>query len=99
MSRASPFADRRLMSISRNEFATSIAKLGCHRTSASGHPVFDLDGNASVEIHFADAPPKTLGGLLALPQAVVTLVFSDSNNAARDAFVRRFDIAFQRGGG
>ena len=86
------------MSLSKAEFAASIAKLGPHMLSAAGHPVFALS-QGCVEIHYAEAPPKTLGGLLALPQAIVTLAFAGETAAGRDAFVRQFDIAFQRGGG
>ncbi len=93
-----PFSDVRLMSLSAQEFEASIAKLGVHRRSASGFPVFDL-ASGSVEIRYAPAPPKTFGGLLSLPQAHVTLVFEDAGDADRAAFVHQFDIAFQRGGG
>jgi hypothetical protein len=94
----SPFTGERIMSISLAEFQASIAKLGPHRLNCAGHPVFDLD-DGRVEIQFSPLPAKTLGGLLALPQASITLVFLDVENAARAEFVRRFDIAFQRGGG
>lgn len=93
-----PFADTRLMSLSESEFQASIAKLGPHRISAAGFPMFDL-GRGSVEIRYTPAPPKTLGGLLALPQAHITLAFDGADEHARAAFVHRFDIAFQRGGG
>jgi hypothetical protein len=45
------------------------------------------------------APPKVFGGLLSLPQANITLVFDGADEATRAAFIDRFDIAFQRGGG
>lgn len=93
-----PFADTRLMSLSQAEFAASIAKLGTHGISAEGFPVFDA-GKGSVEVIYKPAPPKTFGGLLALPQAHITLAFKDCDEAARATFVHRFDIAFQRGGG
>lgn len=93
-----PFANTRLMSLSQSEFDASIAKLGPHRKSESGFPVFDL-ATGSVEIRFAPAPPKTFGGLLALPQAHITLAFDGADDASRAAFVHRFDITFQRGGG
>ncbi|MEQ1717908.1 MAG: hypothetical protein ABL907_18360 [Hyphomicrobium sp.] len=98
MSGPSPFTNRRTMSVSKAEFAASIAKLGPHEVSAAGHPVFAL-GEGRVEIRYAEAPPKTLGGLLALPQAIVTLDFAGETTAERETFVRQFDIAFQRGGG
>ena len=93
-----PFSDARTMSLSASEFAASIAKLGAHRLTPEGHPIFILDAG-SVQIRYEEAPPKLLGGLLSLPQARVTLEFSEVSDAARTAFLNRFDIAFQRGGG
>jgi hypothetical protein len=98
MSSHLPFADARLMSLSESEFQASLAKLGPHRKSAAGFPVFDL-ASGCVEILYAPAPPKTFGGLLSLPQAHITLAFDGADEASRAAFVHRFDIAFQRGGG
>lgn len=99
MTRARLYADRRVMSLSTAEFAASIAKLGTHLTTTAGHPVFDLAPAGRVTVSFEPVAPKTLGGLLVLPQAIVTLTFEDATDAACDAFVHRFDIAFQRGGG
>lgn len=98
MSPRLPFAATRLMSLSHAEFEASIAKLGAHTRSADNFPVFDLRSGC-VEVRYVSAPPKTFGGLLALPQAHVTLAFEGADEAARDAFMHRFDIAFQRGGG
>ena len=99
MTRGRLFAARRVMSLSAAEFAASIAKLGDYRTTTAGYPVFDLAPAGRVTVSFEPAPPKTLGGLLVLPQAIVTLSFEDASDAACEAFVGRFDIAFQRGGG
>lgn len=59
------------------------------------------DGDKGVaEIAFHALPPRRVGGgLLELPQARVTIKFGDVGTAEADAFLRRFDIAFQRGGG
>ena len=98
-SQPSPFADQRVMSISPSEFAISIGTLGPHRDGPSGSKIFDL-ASGIVEITFAPLPGVTLGGLLALPRAKVALKFSDAVSPAdRTAFVRLFDVAFQRGGG
>ena len=94
----SPFGLQRTMSLSAAEFATSISKLGAHSVSAAGNPVFELEGGR-VEVQYAPAAHKTLGGLLALPQAIVTLVFDGASDEAQWEFLHRFDIAFQRGGG
>lgn len=96
---ASPFSNTRIMSLSANEFAASIARLGACRTSYTGDKVFTLP-SGTVEITFQEIPGVRLGGLLALPRAKVALKFSSSITPAdRTAFVHRFDIAFQRGGG
>ncbi len=42
---------------------------------------------------------QRLGGLLTLPQAIVTLAFVDVDERARTEFMLRFDRVFQRGGG
>lgn len=98
MSPRLPFADSRLMSLSAREFEASTGKLGPHRMSVAGFPVFDV-GSGSVEIRYEPAPPKTFGGLLSLPQAHVSLVFEGAGDTERAAFLHCFDIAFQRGGG
>lgn len=95
----SPFADERVMSISRSEFETSIAMLGAHRDGENNSKFFDLP-SGSVEIAFTALPSVTLGGLLALPRAKLTLKFSETvTPAGRAKFVLLFDTSFQRGGG
>lgn len=93
-----PFGNRRTMSLSQAEFTSSISKLGPHRVSETGYPIFDI-GPGYVKIQYASAPAKTLGGLLALPQATVTLLFDNVSANDEAEFLHRFDIAFQRGGG
>jgi hypothetical protein len=56
-------------------------------------------GGKSVHIRFAAQEGATLGGLLALPRARVTLIFNGMGESEREAFLVRFDRAFQRGGG
>lgn len=99
MSAPSPFSEDRLMSISASEFEASIALLGAHAQDANLTKIFDV-GSGTVRITFEQVESVRLGGLLALPRARVTLVFSENVPAKdRAAFIRRFDIAFQRGGG
>lgn len=57
------------------------------------------DGRNTVAITFEALPAATLGGLLALPRARVTLAFGGHTPEQRTAFLARFDQAFQRGGG
>lgn len=93
-----PFGVVRTMSLSAGEFAASISKLGPYTLSASGHPIFDLS-EGRVEVQYAPAPSKIFGGLLALPQAIVSLSFDGASETSKAEFLHRFDIAFQRGGG
>lgn len=88
------------MSITRADFARSLARL-------DGDAVLDAGGCAQVRaagvharIQFDALPPRKLGGLLAMPQARVTIALPDeASSAARVGFLARFDVAFQRGGG
>lgn len=89
----------KLMSLSRGEFEKSIAAL-------AGGPVAIADGVASlteaggsIAIAYHALPPKRLGGLLLLPQARVTLDIEALDEARAVAFLQRFELAFQRGGG
>lgn len=89
------------MSLAEHEFIT-----GCERLAAAAgdqvrerHAQFTA-GDGSVEISYTPLGMVRLGGLLELPRAEVTLSFSDDvSAAARDAFLKRFDQTFQRGGG
>ena len=53
------------------------------------------------EVHILYEPLEkaTLGGLLVLPRARVTLRLGGLDEAERRVFLARFDKAFQRGGG
>ncbi|MGI9381925.1 MAG: hypothetical protein ACR2PO_02130 [Methyloligellaceae bacterium] len=57
------------------------------------------DTGKTVSISFEALPSETLGGLLALPRARVTLAFDGHTPEQQSAFLARFDQAFQRGGG
>lgn len=90
----------KLMTITRAEFETSLRGL---------EPAASLDAAGDVQLRVEDSvvrlsfvglAPRTIGGgLLRLPQARVTIDLSAVAPAARAGFVRRFEIAFQRGGG
>lgn len=88
------------MSISKSEFRATLARLSpvAAALTEAESIRFPIAGG-HVAIEFAVLSPVTLGGLLALPRAKVTLTFQDVAAADRTAFLRRFDIAFQRGGG
>ncbi len=87
----------KIMSASREEFARSLAVL-------LGKEVPELParvavGGGNVEITYEALQPARLGGLLELPRARVTLAFEGVSPADVESFQRRFDLAFQRGGG
>lgn len=94
----------KLMSISTVEFLTSLGRLtgGQHQTDpASGCASADIElGMGTASVRFEPVTGVRLGGLLELPRARVTISFSDEvTPAERSAFQRRFELAFQRGGG
>ena len=56
-------------------------------------------GQGTALIRYQSQPGVKLGGLLQIPRAVVTIAFDNASEADRTAFLRRFELAFQRGGG
>jgi hypothetical protein len=88
---------RKLMSLTRAEFVATLAIL-TGETTGMAHAHIALDPG-SVDISFAEEPPATLGNLLSLPRATVTLSFADVPAAAREHYLARFERTFQRGGG
>ena len=88
------------MALSEPEFRKSLAALApAHPADAAWPLHIALAGGGRIAIGFFPAPPVTLGGLLALPRAIVTIAFEGASPEAQADFLRRFDIAFQRGGG
>lgn len=87
----------KVMSASREEFVRSLAVL--LGMTAPELPARVAVGGGKAIIGYEALPPATLGGLLALPRARVTLSFEGVSRADAAAFLRRFDLAFQRGGG
>ncbi len=89
----------KLMSITRAEFEASLAGLEpSARLDAAGEARLAVGSGVAV-IVFAMLLPRTIGGLLRLPQARVSLDLDAVPEAERVSFLRRFEIAFQRGGG
>ena len=89
----------KLMSLSVAEFQASLAPLaGAALTAGQTSAGIAVEGG-TVEIVYEPRPSVTYGGLLVMPRALVSLTFKDVPDAGRKAFLRRFDIAFQRGGG
>jgi hypothetical protein len=90
---------QKLMSLSLPEFHKSVAVLAGADRSRDGMEVQLKEGAGTVVIRFEPLPPATLGGLLALPRARVTIDTGALDETQRRAFMSRFDLAFQRGGG
>jgi len=95
-----PSQIEKIMSATLGDFQRSIKTLSPdHTLRPDGRSVrLDEDGY-SVEIRYEPTGTKTFGTLLVIPQAKITLDFDQANAKARKDFIRRFDFAFQRGGG
>jgi hypothetical protein len=55
-------------------------------------------GTGRLVLHWQTLPPRQLG-LARLPRLAVTFRFEDLDEAARQTFMRYFDLYMQRGGG
>jgi hypothetical protein len=85
------------MSASESEFHRGMAVLDAARAPALTHVL--ACGGGRVTISYEPRPGVRLGTLLALPRACVRLRFEGADANERSAFLARFDLAFQRGGG
>ena len=90
----------KLMSLSLREFHRSLKTLNPEMRLEDGQRevIIPAEGG-DVHIDYEPLEEATLGGLLALPRAKVTLSLDALNEAERRTFLARFDKAFQRGGG
>ncbi|MGH1418186.1 MAG: hypothetical protein ACRBCJ_04950 [Hyphomicrobiaceae bacterium] len=88
----------KLMSLSRQEFQNSMGLFLDGVPPTTDDVRVAVDGG-EVSVVYTAQPGVVLGGLMALPRAVVSLTFEGVSETERDAFLRKFDIAFQRGGG
>ncbi|MEM8743104.1 MAG: hypothetical protein AAGF14_00560 [Pseudomonadota bacterium] len=90
----------KVMSLTLADFHRSVRTLVPDVVVRDGQTEFqiaDMDGR--VLIHYEPLKSTTLGGLLALPRARVTIHLEHLDKMRREAFLTRFDRAFQRGGG
>ena len=92
-----------LMSITRAEFETGVARLtgAAPRTDSDGDYVLAGvgPGGESATCRFEPLPGVVLGGLMRLPRSRVRLDLAALPSAARAEFLGRFERTFQRGGG
>ncbi|MFV0369542.1 MAG: hypothetical protein ACK5KM_13895 [Hyphomicrobiaceae bacterium] len=89
------------MTLSASEFAKSLAAFaGADVVIVGGRATIPLghDGYMA-EIIYHPLPLRRVGGLLELPQARISIILPSVATAIQSDFLRRFDIAFQRGGG
>jgi hypothetical protein len=90
---------RKTMALSRGEFEACMAVL-CDAAGRGEDGCVSLAvGGGTVAITHRPLAPVRLGGLLELPRAEVTIVFEAVAETDARAFLRRFELAFQRGGG
>lgn len=88
------------MTLSPGEFEKSLAAFaGDDVAIIDGATMLDVDGGGCARIAYVPLPPRRVGGLLELPQAQVTITLTGASADAVETFLRRFDTAFQRGGG
>jgi hypothetical protein len=90
---------RKTMALSRGEFEASLAALGGEPQRCDDGSVRLPLGGGTVVIVYRPLDPVRLGGLLELPRAEVTVAFEAVAEPDARAFLRRFELAFQRGGG
>ena len=89
----------KVMSISQAEFLASLVHVGNVSENSAGFWSSALHGGGTADIRYQPLQGVRLGGLLELPRARVSISFNGGTDAARRAFLHRFELAFQRGGG
>ncbi len=88
------------MSLDLAEFHRGLKTIAPDVTLKDGQTEFIISAeSAEVRIVYEPLENATLGGLLALPRARVTLHLDALGEAEGRAYLTRFDKAFQRGGG
>lgn len=89
----------KLMSLAPREFQLSLAPIAGVTLVGSDYDATLVVGQGQVIIVYEPRAPIRLGGLLDMPQALVSLTFVEVTPAERVAVLARFDLAFRRGGG
>lgn len=88
------------MATSRPEFFRSldVALKGMDYTVNGDHIVVE-DGEKRIDVRLSPLPPRVLSTLLKMERWKVSLEFAGYGGSEAEAFIARFDQAFQRGGG
>ncbi len=92
----------KLMTLSQSEYSKSIGAFAGEAAAATalrGEPVRLDIGSGQVEITFTKVEGFSFGGLVEMPRAHIVLQMTGVDPTEAAAFMRRFDISFQRGGG
>jgi hypothetical protein len=89
----------KLCSMTLREFQSNLAPLLGSPLAADRTVAMIPEGAGSVTINFQPRPGLRLSGLLTMPLALITLTFENMPPPDQAAFLKRFDLAFQRGGG
>ena len=89
---------RKLMSCTVAEFKASMGFVGGMSEQSDG-TWSGPAGDGRALIRYQPQPGVKLGGLLEVPRAVISISIDGANPAERAAFLKRFELAFQRGGG
>lgn len=94
-----PVRFTREMAFSRDEWLRALPEaVGAYPVSV-GEGVADVRiGEGGLSLRWHAAPARRIA-LLALPRLVVGFEFEGLDAAARDAFMKRFDLYMHRGGG
>ncbi len=89
----------RRMALTHTEFLRTLpaATLGWERR-IEGPRIMLSRNTHRVEIHLGQEGEHKIGSL-SLPQTDIELCFFGLDNAARHEFLKRFDLAYHRGGG
>ena len=90
----------KIMSLTLSDFHRSVQTLAPRTGIRDGQTDFAIpDGEELALVSYEPLENTTLGGLLAMPRARVTIDLQHLDGPRREAFLARFDRAFQRGGG
>jgi len=97
---SAPIEHQKIMTLTADEFAKSIEAFAGHGVAIeAGRAKLAAGTGGSAEVEFEALPPRRLGGLLLLPQARVTITLAELGQTEAADFLKRFELAFQRGGG